>query len=152
MDYLISLLKQNCSPTGYLSYFLSGKELGMVGSTLDSTSYKLRPRIHACFCPQGLLSLLLGSVLQCLQMQGGLLGPRATWATWEEAHCQSPGQSSITHTWYLEPALPYQPFQGGQLSSLGPPVCYQGVLGPDKPPPAHMAVCALHTNRIFHLK
>ena len=53
----------------------------MVGSTLNSTSYKLRPRICACFCHQGLLSLLLGCVLQCLQMQGGLLGPRAMWAT-----------------------------------------------------------------------
>ena len=45
MDYLISLLKQNCLPTGYLSYFLSRKERGMVGSVLDSASCKLRPRV-----------------------------------------------------------------------------------------------------------
>lgn len=52
-DYLISLLKQNCLPAGYLSSFLSGKELGMVGLTLDSTSYKLRPKDPCMFLSPG---------------------------------------------------------------------------------------------------
>lgn len=52
-DYLISLLKQNCLSAGYLSFFLSGKELGMVGLTLDSTSYKLRPKGPCMFLSPG---------------------------------------------------------------------------------------------------
>lgn len=53
MDYIIALLEQNCWPAGYLSYFLSGKKLGMVCLTLDSTSYKLTPMAASMFVSPG---------------------------------------------------------------------------------------------------
>lgn len=53
----------------------------MVGLILDSTSGKLRSRVHAGFCHQSLLILLPGSVLQCFHMQGDLSGRGTMWAT-----------------------------------------------------------------------
>ena len=118
----------------------------MVGLILDSTSDKLRSGVHAGFCHQSLLILLLGSVLQCFHMQGDLSG---------QGQCGLPEKSSLSvtrteqHQPHLVPgastSLP------GSSSFLSPPV-RSGLPGPDKPSVAHMTVYALHTDRVFHLK
>ena len=112
----------------------------MVGLILDSTSDKLRSGVHAGFCHQSPLILLLGSVLQCFHMQGDLSG---------QGQCGPPEESSQSHQLHLVPgartSLP------GSSSFLSPLVC-SGLLGPDKPSVAHMTVYALHTDRVFHLK
>lgn len=53
----------------------------MVGLILDSTSDKLRSRVHAGFCHQTLLIPPPGSDLPCFHMLGDLLGQGTVWAT-----------------------------------------------------------------------
>lgn len=65
---------------------------------------------HPCFWPQGLARLLSGSVPQ---------GGKCKVLPWPLGQC---GPSHISQAGSLEPALPYRPFQGGQLSFLNPPV------------------------------
>lgn len=101
MYYLISLLVQNCLPAGYLPSVLSGKEFGMVGLTLDSTSQaETKWHIHVCVtrvwpvCCQALFCSVANA--RC---------PLGPWGSVSHATSATPGT--------LEPALPYWQFQGG---------------------------------------
>lgn len=141
MDYLISLLELFAYRIFMVFPF---RRFGMVGLILDSTSDSwIKGQAGFChrvcsFCHQALSCSVF--------MQGDLLGQGLMWATWEKAHCQSPGQSSISPPSTWSPSLP------GSSSFPKSPSVLLRVLGPDKPSVAHMTLYALHTDRIFHLE